>query len=393
MQKTIWGILLLVLSAGSLVVAQTPAQSIPTVDCTKGQSINQTLSTLDKQASNTVLVNGTCTEYVQVTGFENLTLKGLPGAKLAQPATVPGSLLVTLLMIEASRSVTVQGLTLQADDTISAIGIGHGSTDIRLRNLTVDGGGEGIIIFEHSQVSIAYVNGKNSGYTPLGIYDASDVHVEHCLFDNPTGASWHAGIDMGGGSHITIYATTLRNMQVGISANWGSIIDIEAFNTYYALTGPTDVTIDSPAGTNYNGVNANDGALLNLGSAKLVINKAGQTWGGTTGGVLVSNGSTLNAPGGNLTITGSYGQGITALNNSHAIVGTVTVSGNSHGGLVAVNLSSIDVTVGSGLSSIGGNSVDLFCDTQSIITGSVNIAGAPTAQCTNLLATETLALP
>jgi hypothetical protein len=81
------------------------------------------------------------------------------------------------------------------------------------------------------------------------------------------------------------------------------------------------------------------------------------------------------------------------LNNSHATVGSVTVSGSSHGGLVAANLSSIDVTVASGLSTVGGNSVDLFCDSASWITGSANISGVPVTQCSNLLAAETALLP
>jgi hypothetical protein len=42
---------------------------------------------------------------------------------------------------------------------------------------------------------------------------------------------------------------------------------------------------------------------------------------------------------------------------------------------------------------VGGNSVDLFCDPGSTITGSVNLSGVPTAQCTNLLSGETVALP
>ena len=109
--------------------------------------------------------------------------------------------------------------------------------------------------------------------------------------------------------------------------------------------------------------------------------------------MLVSNGSGLDASGGNLAITGSNGDGILVLNNSHAIVGAFTVTGSVHGGLVAANLSSIDVDASTAPSLVGGNAVDLFCDPQSAITGSANISGAPTAQCTNLLATETAPLP
>ena len=391
--KRILGILLMSASLLSVAAAQTSATSIPvSVDCNNGQSLNATLSKLDRKASYTVSVSGTCTEYVQVIGFESLTLKGLPGAMLLQPSTGAGNLFNTLLLIESSRSVTVQGFTIQADTiTVPAVGIGHGSTDIRLRSLTVQGGTEGILIFENSQVSIAYVTARDPGYTPLGVYDSSDVHVERSLFENSTGDLWHAGIDVGA-SHITIYGTTIRNMQVGINAN-SSIVDVATFDTYYAFGGPSDVTIENPAGTNFNGVFVDSGGSLNVSSAKLVINKPGQSYGGTTAGVFLSDGSSLNAPNGTLVITGSHGQGIMVLNDSHATVGAVTVTGSSHGGLVAANLSSIDLGAASTLSSLGGNSVDLFCESGSMITGSAYIAGVPTAQCTNLLSAETALLP
>ena len=390
MTRTKQVILILSVLVASVALAQT--QSI-TVNCNNGQSLNSTLSKLNKQTPTTVLVNGTCTEYVQVIGFENLTLKGLAGATLLQPSTGAGNLFNSLLYIESSRSVTVDRLSLQADTvTVPAVGIGHGSSDIRLRYLNVQGGTFGIAVFEHSQVSVAYVTAQNPGYATLGVYDSSDVHVERSLFDSSTGASWQVGMDVGA-SHVTVYGTTITNMQVGINGHAGAIVDVVAFDTYYAFGGPSDVVINSPAATNYNGVTIDTGGSLNVTGAKLVINKPGQTWGGTTGGVLISDGAAMTASSGYLVITGSNGQGVMALNNSHATMIGATVTGGSHGGLVAANLSSIDVSAGSTLSLVSGNSVDLFCDPGSTITGSVNLSGAPTSKCTNLLSAETVALP
>ncbi len=392
MKWTNRGILILLVLGASLALAETPTLSI-TVDCNNGQSLNGTLSKLDRQRPTTVSVSGTCTEYVRVIGFENLTLKGQAGATLLQPSTGAGNLVNSLLFIESSRSVTVDGFSIQADTvTVPAVGIGHGSSDIRLRHLNIQGGTSGILIFEHSQVSIAHVTAQDPGYSTLGIYDSSDVHVERSAFMNSTGALWHVGMDVGA-SHVTMYGTTISNMQEGITGHGGAIIDVLTFDTYFAFGGPSDVTIDNPAGTNYNGVTIDTGGSLNVAGAKLVINKPGQTWGGTTGGVLISNGAAMTASNGNLVITGSNGQGIMALNNSHATVIGATVTKSSHGGLVAANLSSIDVSAGSTLTLVGGNSVDLFCDPGSTITGSVNLAGVPTSQCTNLLSGETVALP
>ena len=324
-------------------------------------------------------MSGTCTEYVQVIGFENLILQGSSGATLLQPSTGAGSLFNSLLYIESSRSVTVDGFSIQADTvTVPAVGIGHGSNDIRLRHLSVQGGTFGMAVFEGSQVSVAYVTAQDPGYATLGIYDLSDVHVERSAFKNTTGALWHAGIDVGA-SHVTIYGTTIINMQQGINAHGGSIVDLVTFDTYYASGGPTDVTINNAAGTNYNGVTIDTGGSLNVSTAKLVINKPGQTWGGTTGGVLISDGAAMTVSNGYLVITGSNGQGVMALNNSHATLSGATVTGGSHGGLVAANLSSIDVSAGTILTLVGGNSVDLFCDPNSTITGSANLSGVPTS--------------
>ena len=377
---------LIVTLASSLTAAQL------SVDCNAGQSLNGALSKLDKHTPITVSVNGVCTEYVQVIGFDGLVLKGLPGAELLQPAGSTFPLLTSLLLIESSRSVTVDGFSIQADvTTIPAIGIGHGSSDIRLRNLTITGGNPGIIIFENSQVSIAYVTARDSGYAVLGIYDLSDVHVERSIFSDSTGELWHTGFDVGG-SHVTMYGTLIRNFQIGINLYGGGTVDLVDFNTYFPLGGATDVVIDSPARTNYNGVSIAGGATVNLASAKLRISNPGQTYGGSTGGVLVSSGSSLNA-GPNLVVTGSQGQGVFVTNNSHADLDGSSITGGQHGGLVVVNQSSIAVGSGHPPTIIGGNATDLFCDSRSLITGSANIGSAASVQCANLLPGDTVTLP
>lgn len=382
-----------VLALVALTFAAIPSTASQiSVDCNAGQSLNHTLSTLNKNMPATVSVNGTCTEYVQIIGFEGLTLKGLPGAALHQPSGGGGNLLNSLLLIESSRSVTVDGFSVQADTaTVPAIGIGHGSSDIRLRNLTIQGGTEGIIIFENSQVSIAHVTAQDPGYTTLGVYDHSDVHVERSLFEDTTGALWHTGMDAAA-SHITVYDTTIRNMQIGLNALPGGIIDVGVFNTYYALGGPTDVVIESPARTNYNGISVMGGASVNLTGAIVRITNPGQTWGGSTGGVLVASGGSFNA-GANLVVSGSQGQGVFVTNNSHADLDGSSITGSRHGGLVVVNQSSIAVGSTHPFTVISGNTTDLFCDTRSQISGDASIGNATTVQCANLLSGDTVTIP
>jgi len=387
-------VLQLLFVSATLALAQASPQSTPiTVDCSKGQSLNQTLAKLNRQTFYTVSVNGTCTEFVQVVGFHNLLLKGLPGATLVQPGTGGGNTFNATLYVESSQSVQIEGFTVQGNTgTLPDIGIGHGSTDIRLRSLNISGGGGGILVFENSQVSVAYVHVQDTGYSTLAIYDGSDVHVEHCLFENTTSDGWHQGISLGA-SHVTMYATTIRNMQQAIGGGANSIVDLVVYNTYYVATGNTDVVIDSSAGLTFAGVTMVGGSL-NIYGAKLIINKSGQSWGGTTAGVNLDEGATMLANSGLLSIAGSLGQGIVAMNNSHATLFGATITHGTHAGLVAINNSSIDLSINnSPLSTISGNAVDLFCDSDSKITGTANIAGSPTAQCTNLLSSETVALP
>jgi hypothetical protein len=393
MKRSVSAVSILFLALTCLCVAQQPVSTPITVDCSKGQSLNQTLAKLNHQTAYTVSVSGTCTEFVQVVGFHNLLLKGLPGATLVQPSTGGGNLFNSTLFIVSSQSVQVEGFTVQGNaGTLPDIGIGHGSTDIRLRSLDIQGGGGGIIVFENSQVSVANVHVQDSGYSTLAMYDSSDVHVEHCLFENTTSDGWHQGISLGA-SHVTMYATTIRNMQQAIGGGANSIVDLSVYNTYYVATGNTDVVIDSSAGLTFAGVTLVGGSL-NIYNAKLVINKSGQSSGGTTAGINLDEGANMLANSGYLSITGSLGQGIVAMNNSHATLFGATISHGTHAGLVAINNSSIDLSINNTpLSTISGNAVDLFCDSDSKITGTANIAGSPTAQCTNLLSSETVALP
>jgi hypothetical protein len=376
-----------------LIVSATWVMAKPnpiTVDCGAGQSLNRALAKMDKHVPATVEVKGTCTEYVLIDGFDGLTLKGVPGAALVQPSVDPGDgLAIHVLSIRASRSITIFGLDVHSGPSaLAGIGIGQNSLDVRLRNLTVDGAGVfGIVVYESSQVSLARVTARDPGYATVGVYDVSDVHIEDCLFAHSTGAYWHAGVDVGSG-HVTMHGTTIRNMQNGINIGASGSVDIQDYNTYYPLGGRTEVVIESPASTNFCGVNVGNGSSLNVGNANLRITNSGQTWGGNTAGVCVSDGGTLNAVavnGGKLFVSGSYGHGVFVSNSSHASLAASSITGSGHGGLVVVNQSTISVGANSALTEVSGNGTDLFCDSKSLMTGGANIGNATSVNCNNLL--------
>ena len=357
------------------------------VDCNNGQSLSSTLAKLNKQLPTTVFVLGTCTEFVTIDGFEGLTLKGQSGAVLQQPATNPLSNSY-VLSITGSRGITVSGITVQSLPSIfSGIGIGKGSNEVLFQNVNVDGSW-GIVVYEESQVWLVHVNVRiSSGFAAISAFDKSDVHIAGGLLQRPSDGNFYAGLFVGSG-HVTMQGMTIRDMQLGITIGTSGSVDLSDVDTNEAV----DVTIDNPSGTNTNGAVVSDGSSLNLGNARLIIKNAGQAWGGTSGAVFVTNNSTLNA-GSSLIVFNSHGQGVIVTNDSHATLAGSSITGSLHGGLVVANLSTIDIQPSGSLTLVGGNAPDLFCDSNSFITGTANLAGAPTASCANLLSGNTLPLP
>jgi len=388
MKRMSLGSLFLFVSMGSIAGAQTAVPSIPvSVDCNSGQSLSRTLARLNKQIPTTVFVQGTCTEFVTVDGFEVLTLKGRPGTVLQQPATNPQSNSY-VLSITGSRGITVSNITVQSLPTIfSGIGIGKGSNEVLLENVDVNGSW-GIVIYEESQVWLLHVNVTiSSGFAAISAFDKSDVHIVGGLLQRPSDGGFHAGVTVGSG-HVTMQGLTIHDMQQGINIAQSGSVDLVDFDT----NEPVDVTIDNPSGTNINGAIVSDGSSLNVESVRLIIRNAGQSYGSNTGAVFVTNNSTLNA-GSNLVVSNSHGQGLIVTNDSHATLAGSSVTGSLHGGLVVANLSTIDVQPGSSLTVVGGNAPDLFCDSNSFITGTANLAGVPTANCANQLSGNTVPLP
>jgi hypothetical protein len=179
---------------------------------------------------------------------------------------------------------------------------------------------------------------------------------------------------------------------MGMTASAGAIVDVNDFSTYSPAGGETDVVIETSKSNNFNGVALDSGSSLNLQSAKLRILNPGQSWGGNTGGVLVSNGSSLTANA-NLIVMNSLGQGVFVTNDSHASLDGSQITGSQHGGLVAANLSTIGIGSSSPPTVIGANATDLFCDSKSVISGATNISNVNTISCGNLLPGDNETIP
>jgi len=377
---------------GTLLFSTTwaAAHPTPTVDCDDGQSLNRTLARMEKFLPATVMFTGTCKEYVLVDGFTGLTLRGVNHATIEQPATPPTTNPSYVLSVRASHSVTLSEFAVHSQPTVSSsIGIGGGSTDVLLRDITTDGSW-GVWAYEASQVWLVRVKvNVTSGFAAVSAFDKSDVHIVGGLLHRPANGNFNAGLLVASG-HVTMEGTTIRDMQQGISIESSGSVDLVNFDS---SASSVDVIIENPSGTNSNGVIVTDSSSLNISSARLVITNAGQPWGGDTGGILVSNGSTLSASSNNLVISGSQGQGVVVSNNSHAEFSGSSITGSAHGGLVVVNSSTATADSNNPLTVIGSNGTDLFCDSNSQIAGTLNIANASVVSCQNTLPGTYKSLP
>lgn len=372
------------------LVSAAFAENGPTiqVNCNNGQSLNGTLSKLNKDLQITILLHGTCTEYVTINGFENLTIKSDSGAAIQQPATAPPTNPGFVLSITGSQGVSISGISVHSLPSVSSgIGIGKGSSQILLQNVNLDGSW-GVTVYEESQAWLVNVNVNiTSGFAAISVFDKSDVHMAGGLLQRPSNGDFDAGLFVGSG-HVTMQGTTIRDMQQSISIGSSGSVDLVNFDS--AVAG-TDVILDNPSGTNFNGAIVSEGSSLNISSANLRINNAGQPWGGTSGAVFVTDGSVLNA-GSGLIVTNSQGQGVVVTNNSHATLTGSSITGGLHGGLVVGNVSTINNGSGS-LTLVSGNGTDLFCDSNSFVTGTVNLTGVATVNCGKLLPGNTVPLP
>lgn len=356
--------------------AATASAAPLVVDCDRGDSLNRTLDRLSRRSTElpfTVWVKGTCIEYVQVRGFDGLRLTGLPGAALSRPSAGPHPVFQGVLTIAASRSVTIDRFSIHTEGA-NAITVRGGSSDVRLRNIVADGL---LMVNEGSQASLAAITVRDPvTWAAVTVYDMSDVFLEDCLLENTT-VNPYVGVDVSR-AKLTMHGTVIRGFRTGMSIGVGGHIDVFDFDNFIPKGGPTEVLIDSPAGTNYVGCDVNGGRLAVGGPLR--ISNAGQQGWHWTAGVRVHNGGSLVA-GADLDISGSSGQGILVEGSSVASLGASTITGGLRGGLVVVNQSTV-VLDGTTLS---GNAADVFCDSRSLITGGASIVGAANIQCSQLL--------
>jgi hypothetical protein len=194
------------------------------VDCSKKSLVNE-LGKLNKLATNTVQISGSCVEDVVIDGHLNLTLVGNGGASIS--ATDPGT---TAVAINNSR-VTVKDLTLNGGST--AAGCDNRSTCI-FRDVAVQGGQSGLTAQGQSAIDIigasSVVGSTGSG---VGVYGASSVNMRPTWangFDNtelgPVISGHEIGIIVQDGSFLRTDNVTIADNGLGIEARRNATIKV-----------------------------------------------------------------------------------------------------------------------------------------------------------------------
>lgn len=365
-----------------------------TVDCDRGQSLNRVLKRLDRRQSATINVKGTCREYVEIIGLDNLTLQGSPGATLHRPDAQPvppafGE--VGVVTIIGSSGITLKDLQISApntgDGTLQPIGIaiGHGSSDIRLQNLVVEEGSSGVVVFSASQVYAQALTVHNAGWAALAVYDGSSAHLEANSLLESTTPGFRSGIHITNSVVNLSAGTVIRNMQYGIWADMDATVSIHNIRN---IPGAEIVIENDPGTNNVRGMWINGGSSATL-AAKLRIVNPGE-------GVRIEGNSTLSA-GRHLEITGSQGNALYVGNDSYATLlrswstgAGLKIADSGRNGIVAVNNSTVEL--GTPLELSGNAVTDIFCDSRSLVTFGVFAQNA-VVQCPNFVIGETEAIP
>lgn len=239
------------------------------VNCDKKQTINNAvrlLAAINLRGPNTILVSGSCKENIVIQSLDRLTLVTKTGASISDRSN--GTL--SVVDIEDSRSVTVQGFIINGGDT----GITCGGVSIcYLQSNTVQSavGQQGVAVGGGGAAQ-AFLTGNtigNNSQRGLTVNLGSSVVSSNDNFHDNTSAAVVANtqavltavnssiLNNGSDGSAAIVATdhsTLRLISCTISDNKGDGVQLKhasevQFNTY---NGPSTVTANAGVGVAVN---------------------------------------------------------------------------------------------------------------------------------------------
>lgn len=284
------------------------------VDCSKPnakvKTITAALAQLDKRVENTIRVSGTCTEWVRIGNFENLTLTANKEASISAPTTPPPEGYPDLLFVYGSGTVIVKGFTINGREIDEACVACTQTRYCSLENNAIQGAQTGVGASSNTNLYL----------------------VDDTIQDNTD-----AGVAIGREVSATLFGNTIQQNGYGVVANHASTL------TFSPGAAGVPTTIQD---NTYDGVAAdlNSTVVLWPGSAKISSN-------GEAAGISLWGGSVLRV-GQNNEIAG----GLSAVVIGHLSLATFASPNILTGsGLVVVCEGKYSVAAGAGLVGITTN--------------------------------------
>jgi Periplasmic copper-binding protein (NosD) len=236
------------------------------VDCSnpkaKVKTISDALTKLNKTDENTIHVSGTCSEWVTISHFENLTLIADGSASISAPSTPSPD---------------------GTDYVISA----YDSGTVSMNGLTINGGEVGVLC---ARVRFCYlVNSTIQGASEgVGATSNTNLYLEDDTIQNNP----EVGVSVSREVSATLIGSTIQQNGIGIQAGDGSMLTL-----YVGTTGAVTVQDNTNAGV----IATNNSTLrMGLGAASIRYNggAAVYLWGGSVAQIGSGNeitGGTYNA--------------------------------------------------------------------------------------------------
>ncbi|HEX6187738.1 MAG TPA: hypothetical protein VFZ40_06640 [Pyrinomonadaceae bacterium] len=361
----------LVLGVFSIITAHAQTVKETKVDCDKGDTINGALAKLNRREPNFVVVSGTCTESIDVFNYNDLAIVGQPGAVL-----IPDPEVDEVVFVNVAIRFRLIGFTINGSGALKGISLSR-CVNCVVSNNTISGVANGVSATLNSSVDVS-VNTINASEVGVEAAQVSRAILARNLIEHAgTPDTGSIGLHVTGNSYARVnVGSTFRGFGRGIEANTGGGVDIFGSPN---LTDPDFPLIENNQSA---GVRSAGGIIRFHGHTRVTGNGDSPY----SGGIVIENGGFLELA--NLVeVINNTKNGVLLISNSTGLFkGGISISNNQRNGVVVISSSVLELASGKfGTNTVSGNTAqDIFCDSNSLITGGANVTGATKIMCTNL---------
>jgi len=229
------------------------------------------LATVNPQGPNTIAVSGSCKGNFVIQGMDRLLLITRKGASITDRSN--GSLAV--LDIEDSRSVTVQGFTINGGG--GGVNCGSASVCYLTGNTIQDGAGTGVGVGHGSHAFLESNVIQNNGGSGSMVSGASQVFSSNDVFQGNAAQ----GVNLAG-AYFEASNSSFLNNGVGIRAGVGTVLILGGTisgsgGDGMTLLGSSTAVFRGPTitGNAGNGVHLEDGSFAGFVAASITGNLSG----------------------------------------------------------------------------------------------------------------------